>query len=120
MIDDRLLSSESEAQIDENFNRVLTLIDEIDNPDFSTAQVTVLEAYTASFPAITTEDDVADFPYIATGGKTVYREGVYDIVLYKGHALLITDAIVEGSAELIDEEEGIWDVTGAVSISEPK
>jgi hypothetical protein len=81
--------------------------------DFSTATVTITESYSVAFPAILT---VGDLSYIAIAPQ-VYNVGVYDIVLYKGHALLTTEATVEGNAELIDEDEGVWDVSGAITLS---
>lgn len=80
--------------------------------DFSTAQMTVTESSTVGCPAIIT---VGDLTYIAIAPRE-YTAGVYDIVLYKGHAILGTEATVEGDAELIDADEGIWDVSGAITL----
>lgn len=82
--------------------------------DFSTATLTVAnDAASATIPFIRT---IGDLQFIQ-GANTVFEVGTYDIVLYKNTTLLITDVTVTGNAELYDEEEGIWLVTGDITIT---
>ena len=82
--------------------------------DFSTATMTVEDAYSITIASIT---NIGGTDYIYPNNK-IYSNGTYSVPLYKGHALMGTDAKVTGNITIIDADQGVYDINGDFTISE--
>ena len=80
---------------------------------FTTAVLTSTAAHSVTVPHVQSFDGI-----YTIGSDTVTTPGTdLTIVLTNGTCLLMTDATVTGSAEVLDPDEGTYKVTGNVNIA---